>query len=141
MLASTPHNPVTGTVYSGGNRETLQLEQMRQGYSCSRWYTYINAKDILRRPVRRGETATPIQNPLGCCFSVFNEDQLVPASLARVDLETDDCVEGSIAQQDDRSHRRQLQRIQQELGLIRQQMQLLLVQRQLRLIRQYLEQC
>ena len=140
MLGSTPHNPVTGTVYAGGNRETLELEQRRWEYLSPCWYTYNNAEDI-GRPVRRGETATPIQNRFGRCFSVFNEDQLVPASLARVDLETDDCVEGSIAQQDDRSHRRQLQRIQQELGLIRQQMQLLLVQRQLRLIRQYLEQC
>ena len=141
MLASTPHNPVTGTRYRGENREVLLLEQASLGYSSSSWYTYANAR-CLGRPVQQGETATVIRDPYGNRIWVFNEDQLVPprpvgsASLVPVDLETDECVEWSIVQQDNQSHRRQLQQIQQEL------LQLLLVHRQLRrLLRQYLEQC
>ena len=130
MHASTPHNPVTGTVYAGGNRNTLQLEQKRQRYSSPRWYTFVNARKI-GRPVRRGQTATPIHGRFGRSFSVFNEDQLVSggspgrASLACLDLEMDDCGEWSIVPQDDQVRRRQLQQIHQAL----------------RLIRQYLEQC
>ena len=128
MHASTPHNPVTGTVYAGGNRETLQREQRIQGYSSLRWYTYGNAREI-ERPVRRGQTATAIHGPWGRCYSVFNEDQLVsggspgPASLACVDLETDDCVECSVVPQDDRFSRRQAEQIDQALRLIRQHLE------------------
>lgn len=125
MHASIPYNPVTGTVYSGGNRETLQLAQRSQGYSSPRWYTYLNARDI-GRPVRRGQKATPIHSRFGRCFSVFNEDQLVSgsspghASLACVDLETDDCGEWSIVPKDDRFSLRQSQQVVQALRLLRQ---------------------
>ena len=124
MHASTPHNPVTRTVYSGGNREILQLEQRRQGYSSSRWYTYCNALKI-GRPVLRGETGTEIQNPFGRSLWVFNEDQLVSggsfrrASPAYVNLETDHCVESSIVPQNVRFSRRQPQSNDPVLRLVR----------------------
>lgn len=77
MLGSAPHNPVTGTKYKATNRKILLREQSRQGYTSSCWYTYHNALRI-GRPVRRGETATQIHIRSGRCYSLFNEDQLVP---------------------------------------------------------------
>lgn len=128
MLGSAPHNPVTGTKYKGRNREILLREQIRQGYTSSCWYTYPNALRI-RQPVRRGETATQIRTRSGKCYSLFNEDQLVPVAgvayvaLERRNIETDDGVESASFLRGDRSNQL-LQQILLEVRLQRIERQL-----------------
>ena len=138
MLRSAPHNPVTGTKYKGRNREILRREQIRQEYTSSCWYTYRNALGI-DRPVRRGETATQIHIRSGRCYSLFNEDQLVPVAgasnvaLERLDIETDAGVEWASLLRGDRSNQL-LQQILLELRLQR-------IERELQRILQYQEDC
>ena len=137
MLGSAPHNPVTGTKYKGRNREILLREQTRKGYTSSCWYTYRNALKV-DQPVRRGERATQIQIRSGRCYSLFNEDQLVPAAgaatvaLERWDIETDDGIQWPSLLLGDRSNQL-LQQILLEVRLQR-------VERQLQRILQYREE-
>ena len=41
----TPHNPVSGTVYQGGNRVHLGFIGFMRGYTDNRWATFNQIKD------------------------------------------------------------------------------------------------
>lgn len=41
----TPHNPVTGTVYQGGNRIHLAFVGMERGFTDNRWCTFNQIRD------------------------------------------------------------------------------------------------
>lgn len=41
----TPHNPVTGTVYQGGNRLHLGFIGMVRGFTDNRWCTFKQVQD------------------------------------------------------------------------------------------------
>lgn len=41
----TPHNPVTGTVYQGGNRLHLAFVGMERGFADNRWVTFNQIRD------------------------------------------------------------------------------------------------
>lgn len=55
----TPRNPVTGTIYKGGNALYLGLLQWTNGYATGEWYTFNNVK-AKGGNVRKGEKGAGI---------------------------------------------------------------------------------
>lgn len=55
----TPRNPVTGTIYKGGNALYLGFLQIANGYSSGEWYTFKGAK-AKGGNVRAGQKGSPI---------------------------------------------------------------------------------
>ena len=53
----SPHNPASGTIYSGTSSFILYLQNLRKNYHDPRWMTYNQAKE-LGGNVKRGEKAT-----------------------------------------------------------------------------------
>jgi len=53
-------NPVTGTIYSGGNRLNLTLAALNAGYSSNQWCTFKQAQEQGWQ-VRKGEKATQVE--------------------------------------------------------------------------------
>lgn len=56
----TPHNPVTGTVYHGGNRLHLGFVGMSRGYTDNRWCTFNQVQDAGWR-LRKGAKSALIE--------------------------------------------------------------------------------
>jgi antirestriction protein ArdC len=55
----TPRNPVTGTIYKGGNALYLGLVQAMAGYSSGEWFTFKNAQ-AKGGNVKKGEKGSAI---------------------------------------------------------------------------------
>ena len=56
----TPHNPVTGTVYQGGNRLHLGFIGMVRGFTDNRWCTFKQVQDAGWR-LRKGAKSALIE--------------------------------------------------------------------------------
>lgn len=87
----TPHNPVTGTIYKGGNALYLGFMQFANGYTSGEWYTFNNVTQKGGKVVK-GQKGTAIyfwqflekvnaktgkkeKIPMVRTFTVFNRDQ------------------------------------------------------------------
>ena len=88
----TPRNPVTGTIYKGGNALYLGFLQIANGYTSGEWYTFKGAQSKGAN-VRKGQKGSPIvfwsfidkvntktgkkeKIPLVRSSVVFNRDQI-----------------------------------------------------------------
>lgn len=66
----SPHNPVSGVTYKGGNSLYLMARQQKEGYDDSRWLTYQQAKDMGGQ-VKKGEKGTE------CRFWQWSKEETV----------------------------------------------------------------
>ena len=69
----TPHNPVSGTVYQGGNRVHLGFIGFMRGYTDNRWATFNQIKDAGWH-VKKGAKSALIEKWKQFAFYKENED-------------------------------------------------------------------
>ena len=69
----TPHNPVSGTVYQGGNRVHLGFIGCMRGYTDNRWATFNQIKDAGWH-VKKGAKSALIEKWKQFAFYKENED-------------------------------------------------------------------
>ena len=69
----TPHNPVSGTVYQGGNRVHLDFIGFMRGYTDNRWATFNQIKDAGWH-VKKGAKSALIEKWKQFAFYKENED-------------------------------------------------------------------
>lgn len=77
---ASPHNPVTGTVYRGGNRFGLALVAMIRGYDDPRWVTWNNIKSKDGWKLRKGSKAAVVEKWKRVSFVEKDEDGEVVSS-------------------------------------------------------------
>ena len=70
---ASPRNPLSGTVYRGGNKLILAFAAMLRGYSDPRWVTFDQAKKAGWK-IRKGAKAVPVEKWKALPREVTDED-------------------------------------------------------------------